>query len=92
MSKHKWEAPRRVEILAPSGAGYFKKGQYAYVIASNTAGGFHWVDRGGSSEPGQRVYLVTKSKHGRGGALWYSPEGVRFTGHKKKQTRTRGSR
>lgn len=85
MSKplHWSKAPRRVEILVGSGAGYFKAGQFAYVIAQNKKGGMHFCNRhggdGGSSAPGETAYLVSKTKDMRGGALWFSRDALRFT-------------
>ena len=78
--------PPRVEILRGSGGQnpYFKKGQFGYVVGSNTAGGMHFVDRDyesgrGVSEPGEVAFLVSKTADGRGGALWFSAEALRFT-------------
>ena len=39
----------------------------------------HWVDKDGSSPRGAIAYLVSKTKDMRGGALWFSEDGVRFT-------------
>lgn len=82
--------PRRVEILnAGDGpSGYWKKGQYGYVVSYSRRGGEICMDRPyrgpGSMEakPGEVSYLVSKSSHGRGGALWFSENAVRFTGRK----------
>lgn len=74
------DPPRRVEILVGSGAGYFKRGQYAYAIGFDARGGNYWVDRGGSSSPGDIAYLISKTKDMRGGALWFSKDAIRFTG------------
>lgn len=87
MSKHSdsfgdIKPPRRVQILTvdrerPS--SYFKRGQYAYVIAYNTEGGCFLIDRPGFSDEGEKAYLVSKTKNMRGGALWFSGDGLRFT-------------
>lgn len=71
---------RRVEILQPSGAGYFKRGQFAYVVGETAQGGMsycheHCVD----SKRGEIAYLVSKSKDSRGGALWFAANALRFT-------------
>jgi len=71
--------PRPVEILASSGV-YFKPGQRGYAISWTTHGGMHTQD-GGTTAPGDTAYLVSKSKGMRGGALWFSERGIRFTGH-----------
>jgi len=77
-----FDPPRRVEILQGSGTSYFKRGQFGYVLAANTHGGFHFVNRTSdwTSKPGEIAYLVSKSKGMRGGALWFSADGIRFTG------------
>lgn len=70
--------PRRVQIV--KGDSYFKTGQFAYVIGANDRGGMWLQDRKDEhSHPGEVAYLVTKSRHGRGGALWFSANGIRFT-------------
>lgn len=74
--------PKRVQILAGSGAGYFKAGQYGYARAVDTRGGLYWVNKDGTSEPGEAAYLVSKTKDGRGGALWFSEDALRFTGRR----------
>lgn len=71
--------PKRVQIVADTWGSYFKKGQFAYVIAVNSKGGMHWLDKSEPSKAGQKAYLVSKAKHGRGGALWFSRDGLRFT-------------
>lgn len=75
--------PPRVEILQGTGGRnpYFRKGQFAYVVGVNTAGGMHFVDKegGGESEPGEVAFLVSKTADGRGGALWFSANALRFT-------------
>jgi len=71
--------PRRVEL---QGDGYFKRGQFAYVLAANTHGGMHFSNRDHdwTSKPGEIAYLVSKTKGMRGGALWFSADALRFTG------------
>ncbi len=71
--------PRRVEILRASGVGYFKRGQFGYALSWDKRGGMYWVDKDGSSPRGAIAYLVSKTKDMRGGALWFSEDGVRFT-------------
>jgi hypothetical protein len=76
------KSPKRVEILRGSGTGYFKRGQYGYVMAVNTIGGMHLSDRSEppwESKPGELAYLVSKTKDMRGGATWYSASSLRFT-------------
>lgn len=81
---------RRVEILKVDGSpgGYWKVGQFGYVVGENLSPTVHTnggrfevypVDRRGSTRPGEKAYLVSKAKHGRGGALWFTPEALRFT-------------
>jgi hypothetical protein len=81
------DPPRRVEILQGSGGSnaYFKRGQFAYVLAANTAGGMWLVNRESASDskPGEIAYLVSKTKGMRGGALWFSADALRFTGSQK---------
>ncbi|HEV3059689.1 MAG TPA: hypothetical protein VGY48_15670 [Vicinamibacterales bacterium] len=79
-------APRRVQIVAQGriGAGYFKTGQYAYVVGSSDDGGMYWIDRPGHSARGETALLISKTKSGRGGALWISPAAVRFTARKRR--------
>jgi len=80
--------PKRVQILkADSAAGYWKPGQFGYAIAYSTHPGMHTLDKG-SSEPDEMSYLVAKSKDHRGGALWFSAQGLRFTGKEKAPNRT----
>lgn len=75
--------PRRVQILkADSAAGYWKPGQFGYAIGYSTHPGMHTLDKG-PSEPNAMSYLVAKSKDHRGGALWFSAQGLRFTGKEK---------
>jgi hypothetical protein len=76
---HVFSTPKRVQIMTGSGADYFKRGQYGYVLASNTHGGMYFVDKPGSSKKGELAYLVSKTKGMRGGALWFSADGLRFT-------------
>jgi len=77
-----FDPPRRVEILATSGAGYFKKGQFGYALSWDKRGGNYPMDTHGPSEPGEMTYLVSKTKDMRGGALWFTSRGVRFTGRR----------
>ena len=72
------DPPKPVEILKSSGV-YFKPGQRAYAISWTTHGGMHTQDDG-TPGPGDIAYLVAKSKGARGGALWFSGRGIRFTG------------
>ena len=75
--------PRRVQILkADSAAGYWKPGQFGYAVAYSTHPGMHTLDKG-PSDPDEMSYLVAKSKDLRGGALWFSAQGLRFTGKDK---------
>jgi hypothetical protein len=74
---------RRVEILKvdwDSPNAYFKPGQFGYVVGQNTSGGMHFVDGHGTSKPGEVALLIAKTREMRGGALWFSLKGVRFTG------------
>lgn len=77
--------PQRVQIIAKGriGAGYFKTGQFAYVIGQNDDGGMFWIDKDGESEKGETAYLVSKTKEMAGGALWFSGDGIRFTSRKR---------
>jgi hypothetical protein len=70
---------KRVEILKSSGAGYFRTGQFAYVCASDNRGGMSFCHDSRESSVGEIAYLVTKAKHGRGGALWFAVDAIRFT-------------
>jgi len=72
--------PRRVQIVAPNpiGSGYFKHGQYAYVVGVSNLGGMFQIDKG-ESKKGQTSYLISKSKNAGGGALWISEGAIRFT-------------
>lgn len=84
--------PRRVQIINPSSPGkgaYFKKGQFAYVIGENKLGDMYLVDQARESDRGETAYLVSKTKNVAGGALWFSPEGLRFTGRVRKAGRER---
>jgi hypothetical protein len=69
----------RVEILESGGSKYFRPGQFGYVIGSTSRGGMHTLDHGDSRE-GDLTYLVSKTKGIGGGALWFSPDALRFTG------------
>lgn len=76
--------PRRVQIRVgsssePRASDYFKAGQFAYVIGYDARGGMYWLDKPGPSPAGQVAYLVSKTKDMRGGALWFSKDGLRFT-------------
>jgi hypothetical protein len=74
------DPPRRVQVLkADSVGGYWKPGQFGYAVGYSTHPGMHTLDRG-PSEAGALSYLVSKSKGKGGGALWFSAEGLRFTG------------
>lgn len=74
------DPPRRVQVLkADSAGGYWKPGQFGYAISYSTHPGMHTLDRG-PTEAGELAYLVAKSKDMRGGALWFSAKGLRFTG------------
>jgi hypothetical protein len=74
---------RRVQIIAKGviGAGYFKTGQYAYIIGATEDGGVYCVDRevADLSKRGQLCFLIAKTKEARGGALWISAKAVRLT-------------
>lgn len=76
---------RRVQIIATGSTGYWKPGQYGYVIGYDKRGGPICGDKPyhgpGSQEakPGEIAYMVSKSSHGRGGASWFSGAGLRFT-------------
>jgi hypothetical protein len=83
------EGPRRVEVIEVDGpGGYWKVGQFGYVVGTNLDGkGRRYVvavglragnDRG-MSAPGATAYLVSKSRGGRGGASWFAPSALRFT-------------
>lgn len=69
---------KRVLLLAGSGAGYFKPGQYGYVIAVNKTGGMHYSDGHGVSKKGQAAYLIAKTKGAVGGAIWFHSKSLRF--------------
>ena len=60
---------RRVEILAPSDGGYFKRGQFGYVI-----GGAFQHDL-----TGEMCYTVSKTEDMRGGAIPMPARALRFT-------------
>ncbi len=74
---------RRVEITRvawKSPNSYFKPGQFGYVVGQDQRGGCSLVDADRTSEPGETALLISKTRDMRGGALWFSTEGVRFTG------------
>lgn len=70
--------PRRVELLVTTGT-YFKAGQFAYALGWDERGGLYCQDKKGMTRPGQRGYLISKTKTMRGGGLWFSGDGIRFT-------------
>jgi hypothetical protein len=75
--------PRRVQILkADRSGGYWKPGQFGFAVSYSTHPGMHTLDKG-PTEAGELAYLVSKAAHGRGGALWFSAEALRFTGKEK---------
>ena len=75
--------PKRVQILkVDTGSGYWKPGQFGYALSYSTHPGMFTMDKG-PSEAGELSYLVSKSKDLRGGALWFSATGLRFTGKEK---------
>jgi hypothetical protein len=79
----------RVEILKVEGCGpnsYFKPGQFGYVVGQNTTGGMHFMDVRRESKPGEIALLISKTREMRGGALWFSLEGVLFTGRDRTHT------
>lgn len=82
-SKHvhaRIDPPRRVEILRTDTiGGYWKPGQFGYAVAYSTHPGMYTLDAG-PSKAGDLSYLVSKSKGKGGGALWFSAQGLRFTG------------
>lgn len=76
------DPPRRVEILRVEDqrpSSYFKVGQFGYARSRQMSGGFATQDAG-ESKAGQAVYAVSKAKDGRGGAVWFTEDGIRFTG------------
>jgi hypothetical protein len=75
----RFSEPRRGEIVHVNSPGWFKVGQFGYVVSWDKRGGCHWIDRDGMSPVGTKAYLVQKTKAGGGGALWFSSTGVRFT-------------
>lgn len=84
MAKYgKFASPRRVRIVRGSGAGYFKPGQFGYAVSYDERGGCYWVDKAGASAPGERAYLVSKTKDMRGCALWFSEGGIQFTARRR---------
>lgn len=75
------DPPRRVKILRVEDqrpSSYFKVGQFGYARVRHTTGGFATRDAG-ESKPGQAVYAVSKAKDGRGGAVWFTEDGIRIT-------------
>ena len=86
------EKPPRVEILRGTGGKnpYFRKGQFGYVVGVNTAGGQWLSDKPEptDSQPGEVSFLVSKTADMRGGALWFSAEGLRFTKPPKDPVKT----
>jgi hypothetical protein len=72
--------PKRVQILKTDSPGYWKPGQFGYAISYSTHPGMYTEK--GPSKAGELSYLVSKAKHGRGGAIWFSTEALRFTGRK----------
>ncbi len=78
-----YSSPQRVQIVkVEPGCKYFKVGQFGYALGSNDKGGC-WLQDGGDSEPGQVAYIVSKTKHMAGGALWFSESALRFTARPK---------
>lgn len=72
--------PRRVQIIrAERSGGYYKPGQFGYAISYSTHPGMMTLDKG-ETAGGELAYLVSKTPEMRGGALWFSAEGIRFTG------------
>jgi hypothetical protein len=77
----KIDPPRRVEIVRSDDdrpSSYFKPGQFGYALSYTTHPGMHTLDKG-PTEPGELAFLVSKTKGMRGGGLWFSAEGIRFT-------------
>ena len=73
---------KRVQILkADTPADYWKPGQFGYAVAYSTHPGRHTLDKG-PTKGGELAYLVSKSKDGHTGALWFSAGALRFTGRK----------
>lgn len=82
---------RRVEIVRVARqrpSSYFKAGQFAYVVGQNTTGGMSLMDVDRDSAPGEVALLIAKTREMRGGALWFSLEGVRFTGKAREAQET----
>jgi hypothetical protein len=73
---------RRVQILKADKSGYYwKVGQFGYAVARSTHPGMHTLDKG-PTRAGALAYLVSKSKDGHTGSLWFSADALRFTGRK----------
>lgn len=76
---------RRVQILRVANdraGGYWKVGQFGYAVGLSTHPGMHTMDKG-STQGGELAYLVSKTKNGRSGSLWFSAEALRFTKARK---------
>lgn len=78
------QTPTRVKIVNGSPTGYFKPGQYAYILSESNRGGLYAVDIDGTTQPGEMAYLVSKTKGMVGGALWFTEAGVKITARKVK--------
>ena len=84
MSSETKRPMRRVQVLAGDGK-YWKPGQFGYVTYQTDRGGMWVQDRPSDphTRPGETAYLVTKSRDGRGGALWFTRDGIRFTARRR---------
>ena len=78
----------RVELLRDHSDKPLSKKKFGYVVGINMLGrrnsggdlGTYQVyTEKGQSKMGEIAFLVTAAKHGRGGALWYSADALRFT-------------
>ena len=60
---------------------YFKPGQFGYAIGTNLSRGKRYgvYPLDGNGEYSGVAYLVSKTKEMRGGALWFTANGIRFT-------------
>ena len=76
----RFDPPARVEILKVSFGGMWKPGQYGYVRSFTSRGGVSPTNRSTSTKLGEIAFLVSKSKHGRGGGSWFTRDALRFTG------------